>query len=208
MLPQGIGEAMRILAFQDALAGRRRSTVMEETFRRMVAVFERQGVQWALIGAHAINLLVQPRATVDVDFVVEGRRMRSVLEGLRQEFGDLDTTDLGAALRIPSLSVDLVRSDNHPLFREALVSAVDREGVKVPPPELLLVLKFLAAVSPWRKLEDRQQDAADLTRVYRTLGEDLDRAAAIRYATRAYPGAERELEAMLDAIDRGEDPSV
>ena len=56
--------------------------------------------------------------------------------------------EIGAALRLPSLSVDLIRGDNHPLFRAALDEAQVRQGVRVPAVELLLVLKFLAAASP------------------------------------------------------------
>jgi hypothetical protein len=101
--------------------------------------------------------------------------------------------------------VDLIRSDNHALFRLALDLAQEREGVRVPPPELLLVLKFLAAASPWRNAADRKQDAADLIRLVQTLGEALDRTATLAYAKQAYPGAEREIASALERIDRGED---
>ena len=43
---------------------------------------------------------------------------------------------------------------------------IDRDGARAPRPELLIVLKFLAATSPWRDVTDRTQDLADLIRVY------------------------------------------
>jgi hypothetical protein len=78
----------------------------------------------------------------------------------------------------------------------------------VPPVELLLVLKFLAASSPWRDIADRKQDIADLIRLYRAAGVDFDREAAMRHASLVYPRAEIKLAGTLDGIDRGEDVSV
>jgi hypothetical protein len=104
--------------------------------------------------------------------------------------------------------VDLVRSDNHRLFRAALDDAVEREGVRVPPPELLAVLKFLAATSAWRDVADRTQDRADLIRVYRAVGPEFDRPAALQYASHVYPRAEVKFDAMLNRIDRGEEVTL
>ena len=207
VLPPRIVRSLEILDFQNALAGRGRGN-LEETFRRFIAVLERVGTRWALVGAHAVNFFACPRATIDMDFVVDARKLRVLLDAVRAEFGELETVDLGVALRIANLSVDLIRSDNHALFRLALDLAEEREGVRIPPPELLVVLKFLAAVSPWCNVADRKQDEADLLRLVQARGEDLDRAAALGYAQRAYPGAERELAALLERIDRGENISL
>lgn len=168
-------------------------------------MLDKLGATWTLVGAHAVNVYVRPRATIDLDFVVDGRMLKRILAGLEAEFGALETTDIGAALRVTNLSLDLIRSDNHPLFRAALDKGAPRGGPRVPPPELLVTLKFLSAVSPWRKPGERKQDAADLINVYQSAGADFDRDAAIRYGTMVYPGAERELAAILDRIDRGED---
>jgi hypothetical protein len=202
-----MAQAFAILRFQNALA-HREGPELEETYRRVIDVLARVGAKWTVVGAHAVNLYVEPRATVDIDLVVDARRMKPILQGLEDEFGALQTIDIGAAVRLPSLSVDLIRGDNHPLFRAALDDAQELQGVRVPAVELLLVLKFLAATSPWRDVADRKQDTADLIRLYRAAGADLDRAAALRYASLVYPRAEIELEAILDRIDRGEDVSV
>jgi hypothetical protein len=196
-------QAFEILRFQSSLAGRK-GPDMEEVYRRVVGVLDRLGVRWTLVGAHAVNAYVRPRATVDVDFVVDARMLKRVLTELETEFGALETTDIGAALRVTNLSLDLIRSDNHPLFRAALDRGELHAGARVPPPELLVALKFLSAVSPWRRLGDKKQDAADLINVYQAAGADFDRDAALRYGRTVYPGAERQLEAMPEAIDRGE----
>lgn len=199
-----MAQALEILRFQDSLVGRT-GPDMEEAYRRVVAVLDRLGARWTLVGAHAVNVYVRPRATVDIDFVVDGRMLARILAGLEAEFGELETTDIGAALRVTNLSVDLIRSDNHPLFRAALDRGEERGGPRVPPPELLVALKFLSAVNPWRKPGDRKQDAADLINVYQSAGADFDREAAVQYGATVYPGAERELAAVLDGIDRGEE---
>lgn len=202
-----MAQAFAILRFQNQLAGRE-GPDLEETYRRVIDVLARVGAKWTVVGAHAVNLYVEPRATVDIDLVVDARRMKPILQALEEEFGALQTVEIGAAVRFPSLSVDLIRGDNHPLFRAALDEAHERQGVRVPAVELLLVLKFLAAASPWRDVADRKQDVADLIRLYRAAGTELDRSAALRYASQVYPRAELELEAILDRIDRGEDVSL
>lgn len=202
-----MAQAFAILRFQDSLA-QREGPDLEETYRRVIDVFTRVGARWSVVGAHAVNLYVEPRATVDINFVVDASKMKPLLRALEEEFGALETTEIGAALRVTNLSIDLIRGDNHPLFRAALDEAQEREGVHVPPVELLLVLKFLAATSPWRDVADRKQDIADLIRLYRAAGPDLDRDAALRHASRVYPRAEVELAGILDSLDRGEDVSV
>jgi hypothetical protein len=199
-----MAESFEILKFQDSLTGGS-TPDLADVYRRVVSVLDRLGAKWTLIGAHAVNAYVKPRATIDVDFVVDGRMLKRILAALEEEFGPLETTDIGAAHRITNLSIDLIRSDNHPLFRAALDHGEVRGGPRVPPPELLVTLKFLSAVSPWRKPGERKQDAADLINVYQAAGDSFDREAALQFSRAVYPGAERELAAMFDRIDRGED---
>jgi hypothetical protein len=204
VLPAGIAESLKILRFQRALR-KEEGPAMEDVLRRIIAVFERAQSPWALVGAQAVNLYVRPRATVDLDFVVETRKLTSIVKLAEEEFGELRTHDVGAALRLLDISVDLIRSDNHALFRAALDLAREEQGLRVPPAELIVVLKFMSAVSPWRDPADRRQDAADLIRIYRTVGAGFDRDAALGHAKRAFPGAGKELAEVFDRIDRGED---
>ncbi|NJO24008.1 MAG: hypothetical protein HC868_15145 [Sphingomonadales bacterium] len=53
----------------------------------VIDVLSRVGAQWSLVGAHAVNVYVEPRATVDIDFVVEARKMKPILRALEEEFG-------------------------------------------------------------------------------------------------------------------------
>ncbi len=178
---------------------------MEERIARVVSIFQRVGSRWALVGAHAIGTLTQPRATADFDFVVEGSKLKAILKALEEEFGDLDAVDLGPAMRLRALDVDLIRSTTHALFGEALSRVRPVADWNVPVPEVLVVLKFLAAVSPWRERTKRMQDIVDLTTLVTVLGrEELDAALLNRLAAQVYPGGEEELEALLGRIERGE----
>ena len=72
-LPKTIRTSLAILAATRAITRRQEEVqVMEERIARVVAIFQQVGCRWALVGAHAIGTLVEPRATTDFNFVVEG----------------------------------------------------------------------------------------------------------------------------------------
>lgn len=202
---------MQILATHRALFGfstfpgsRGTRTMSEAEIVRVVEAFESTHSQWALVGAHAIGLLTEPRATADFDFVVEAGKVAAIVRELTVAFGDLGQNDIGAAIQLRSIDVDLSRSTNHALFAEALVQHQTIGEWRVPRTEVLIVLKFLAAVSPWRDRIKRRQDVVDIGAVYARRGAELDRDKAIELARLVYPGAETEFRALLDKLDRDE----
>ena len=180
----------------------------EADISRVVEVFEACRARWALVGAHAIGLVTEPRATADFAFIVEGAKLGAVVRGLTEEFGELDEIDIGAAIQLKAIDIDLIRSTNHPLFEAALAQTRTVGEWKVPRTEVLVVLKFLAAVSPARDRRKRRQDVTDLSYVYEIAGDDLDRARMIELSRLVYPGAEREFSELLDKIDRAEPISI
>jgi hypothetical protein len=209
-IPEAIRRSMRILATHRALFGgpgrgeRGARTMSETDISRVVEVFETCGAGWALVGAHAIGLLTEPRATADFDFIVEGPKLGAVVRGLTEEFGELDEVDIGAAIQLKAIDVDLIRSTNHPLFEAAVKHTRAVGAWKVPRTEVLIVLKFLAAVSPVRNRNKRIHDVGDIALVYQTAGDGLDRALMTELSRLVYPGAEREFSELLDKIDRDE----
>lgn len=180
----------------------------ERDIVRVVGVFEANHAGWALVGAHAVGLLTEPRATADFDFIVEGGKLPAIVRDLTTAFGDLDVNDIGAALQLKAIDIDLIRSTNHPLFNEALSQVRTSGDWKVPRTEVLLALKFLAAVSPWRNRNKRVLDVADLGSIYAAHGAELDRPEMLRLAAMVYPGAEKEFGELLDKIDRGDPLSI
>lgn len=182
---------------------------MSETdIARVIEVFEAKQAGWALVGAHAIGLVTEPRATADFDFIVEGAKLGGVVRALTKVFGELGENDIGAAIQLRAIDVDLIRSTNHPLFQVALEQRRTIGAWKVPRTEVLVVLKFLAAVSPWRNRDKRIHDVGDISLVYQTAEGELDRAMMVELSGLVYPGAEREFGELLDKIDRGDPISI
>lgn len=206
LMPQAVRASVRILGLTRSITGLpEEGPLMEERIERVVAIFRRLKTQWALVGAHAVGTMTTPRATVDFDFVVEESKLRSIVRALEEEFGELDAVDLGPALRCRALDVDLIRSTTHPLFQEALRNVRSVDGWPIPVPELLIVLKFLAAVNPWRDRTKRMYDVADLRALYLTIGKDeLDGELMKTLSALVYPGAESEFAALLEKIEKGE----
>ena len=175
---------------------------------RVVQAFESQGAGWALVGAHAIGLLTEPRATADFDFIVDGAKIGGVVRELSSQLGELDERDIGAGLELRAIDVDLIRSTNHPLFQLAIEHVRTIGDWKVPRTEVLIVLKFLSAVSPWRARNKRRLDVTDIGFLYEAVGAELDRAWMQELAGLVYPGAEREFAELLRKLERGEPISI
>lgn len=182
---------------------------MQETIKRIVSVLDRLGIRWCLIGAHAIGEYTEPRATEDVDLLVDDRRMPKLLTALHAELGDLDVDDIGPAVRLRAVDVDLVRASSNEVFRRSLSDTVDVDGWRFPRRESLLVMKFMAATSPFRGLDRRRQDMVDLITLYRSIDpDDVDRDHVATLAATIYSGADSELLGLLDKIDADEPISI
>jgi len=206
-IPAAIRRSMTILATHRALFGTcgvARNLMTEADILRVIEAFEMCGAAWALVGAHATGLVTEPRATADFDFIVEGSKLPPVLATLTSMFGELGEHDIGAAVELRALEVDLIRSTNHALFQRALDEVRTVGEWRVPRTEVLIALKFLAAVSPWRNANKRRLDIADLGGMVQVVGAQLDRDLMIELSGLAYPGAEREFAELLGKLERGE----
>jgi hypothetical protein len=167
---------------------------------------EEEGVDWVLVGAEAINLYRKsPRATVDVDIVVRSKhipRARKVLKETCLEIKDTEVNLKGTLSPSPlELTVDVIKSQSHPLFEEALDRQVLVEGVRAPRIEALLALKFLSAVSPWRSPQDKHQDVADFINVFKDNRSSIDRPLLLSLGSRAHASAAEEFARFLDAVE-------
>ena len=167
---------------------------------------EEAGVDWVLVGAEAINLYLEnPRATVDVDLVVRKKDLRKAKKILKETCLDVKDSEVhfDALLSPPPirLRVDVIKSQSHVLFEEALDRKVEVEGVKATPVEVLLALKYLSASSPWRERGDKFQDLADFLHAYRDNRPRIDRALLVDLGSRAYKNARGAFEKLLDDID-------
>lgn len=79
----------------------------------------------------------------------------------------------------------------------------------MPRTEVILVLKFLSAVNPWRNQDKSAQDLVDLRTIYHAVGGDqLDRDEMLQLASLVYPHADREFQDLLEKIERGDPISL
>lgn len=175
---------------------------------RVVEVFEANQARWALVGAHATGLVTAPRATADFDFIVEGAKLAVIVRDLTKVFGDLDEREIGAGVELKAIDVDLIRSTNHPLFQRAIDDLHTIGEWRVPATEVLIALKFLAAVSPWRDRNKRRLDIVDLAAMYEAARVELDRNKLNELASLVYPGADVEFRKLLEQIDSGQPISI
>ena len=171
----------------------------------MIRCLENVAVDWCVVGAHAVGVYSEPRTTQAVDFLIDDRKMKPLLAALEREIGELGVVDIGAAVRLTAVSIDLIRASTNRLFREALARSQMVGGWRVPALEVLVVLKFLAATSRWRQPHHRSRDIADVLRLLADADETtIDRELMIRLAAEVYPGAEEEFADLLARIARGD----
>ena len=178
---------------------------------RVVRALERARADWALVGGHAVSAHVRPRLTVDVDFLVEGRRREAVERAL----GDTGYTlrhdvDAVRVLRGPDDAepvADLLFSDLHALWAEALHSAseVTYQGrtVRVVSRPALVAMKYLAAVSPRRSVPERYQDVTDIALLVTRGWTPQEAAETERLARLGHAGAAGELARLVDDLRAG-----
>lgn len=136
---------------------------------------ERAGVSYAVIGAHAVNVWVEPRVTADIDVTAElsasdATRLVRVFEAdgftCDRVNGDVqpsgpDFVRLVSADGIVVVEVQTAKTAYQRCVIERAVASHDR--VRVATPEDLIVLKLIA---------DRPKDRADLAAL--TALPDLD----------------------------------
>lgn len=117
---------------------------MNRDFVEMLSVFSAVGVEYLVVGAHALGVHAQPRATGDLDLWVRPspENASRVLTALRR-FGapllDVDESDFQQADRVLQLGVvpcriDLLTSISGVVFEEAWTrrTEVRLEGLLVP----------------------------------------------------------------------------
>lgn len=188
--------------------------VMDERAKMLgvlLDVFTEAKAPHCLIGGLAVGYHSRPRATVDVDFLISKRHSRRVASTI-EERGYVITKHQGMMRVYPpgadsdqaEAIADLVEWEANPTLREASRATEDAvvlgHPVRVVQRGALVALKFQAAVSQTRRIEDRYIDVGDIGRIMRTKFDAEDRALALRIAECMHPGARDELAQMMDDL--------
>jgi hypothetical protein len=178
-------------------------------------VLEEVGSEHALVGGLAAGYHGRSRATIDVDLLVPGAKLNKLARALEAR-GYVIRFSLPDMIRVlppgadPAQGesiADLVSKDANPVLCAAFTATEETEvlghRVHVVSRGAFVALKFHAAVSPKRRIEDRYQDIVDIGRVVSRRFDAEDRAVALRIAAQMYPGAPAELEAIVEDLKNG-----
>lgn len=137
---------------------------MSPSVSEVAALLERSGVEYAIIGAHAVNVWLEPRFTADIDVTaqLDPTEMARLIQ-IFAEAGISVATQHGADLASGPDFVRLTSGDGRTIVevqssktafqRELLQRARRAGGVRVASPEDLIVMKLIA---------DRPKDQLDV----------------------------------------------
>jgi len=184
------------------------------TLAELSVILAEVGSDHAVIGGIAVGYHGRLRATVDVDMLVPRGKLGSLAHALRSRgYVVVQTQDMvrvypPAADPDQAESIaDLVAREANPVLeaaaRVAEPATVLGHQVRIVPRGALVALKFHAAISLRRAIEDRYQDVADIGRIIAKRFEPGDEQLALQIAAHAYPGAEAELAKLLDDLRHG-----
>lgn len=142
----------------------------------VAALLDAAEVPYAIIGAHAINIWLEPRFTADIDVTVQaGSAELTRLKTHLAEQGFSVTREHGAALpsgpdfirfTSPDSSIVVEVQAAKTAFQEEVIRrAIAERGARIATPEDLIVMKLIA---------DRAKDAIDLAGLVRLPSIDWD----------------------------------
>jgi hypothetical protein len=177
----------------------------------LLDVFAETKAEHCLVGGIAVGYHSRPRATVDVDMLVPKRKIASVVKAMERR-GYVVTKHQGMVRVYPPGAdpardepvADLVEREANPTLRAAARASesavVLGKRVRIVQRGALVALKFHAAISVTRRIEDRYVDVGDIGRVMRARFSASDRAQALEIAETIYAGASDELARLLDDL--------
>lgn len=159
----------------------------EDIFRRITSALDRAGIAYMLTGSFASAHYGAPRATQDIDIVIEAdpALLQSFVQSLDK---DQFYADVGAALeaqrresmfniidRVTGWKIDLVMRKSRAFSKEEFDrrSAIELEGVRifVASAEDIVIAKL-----EWAKVGKSQRQIDDVTTILRLRRDALDRS--------------------------------
>ncbi|VAW42353.1 hypothetical protein MNBD_GAMMA01-1117 [hydrothermal vent metagenome] len=135
----------------------------------IIELFENIQLKYILVGGHMLAYHTQnPRATVDVDFIIAQSDFNQAVALVQSNFPHLTINDKIQHVTFDdghnnnSERIDLIR-DDFPLFKQVLkLPDETSDKIKIPSIEAAITLKFAACISPNRNNDDKLIDQADL----------------------------------------------
>jgi hypothetical protein len=184
------------------------------TLAELSVILAEVGSDHAVIGGIAVGYHGRLRATVDVDLLVPRGKLESLASALQARGYVVALSQDMVRVYPPAADpdhaesiADLVAREANPVLeaaaRVAEPATVLGHQMRIVPRGALVALKFHAAISPRRAIEDRYQDVADIGRIIAKRFASEDEHLALQIAAHSYPGAETELATLLDDLRHG-----
>ena len=184
------------------------------TLAELSEILAEVGSDHALIGGIAVGYHGRLRATVDVDLLVPRSKLAALARSLESRGYVVTQTADMVRVYPPEADpddaesiADLVAREANPVLqaaaRVAEPATVLGHPVRIVPRGALVALKFHAAISTRRAIEDRYQDVADIGRIIARRFDPDDERLALEIAAHAYPEAETGLARLIDDLRHG-----
>ena len=185
-----------------------------DRIRRVVAMLDRLNVKYALIGGHAVSFHARPRLTVDVDFLIEMKKLSAIEKALpeagfvvRRRGDVLSAWEAGMDPDADEPVLDFVPAELSDTQAEVLRSAIEVSyqtiKLRMVTRPALIALKFLSATSLYRAVGDKAQDVADIAHTIEKSFTDADLAEAFRLVAASNPAAANEMSKLIDDLRHG-----
>ena len=151
---------------------------LKEILASLIELLHAHDVRYAVIGANALSLYIDPRMTIDIDVLVDGAQRRHVERILASRFEAVSSDHACATFRDGDVTVD-VRYAGTAADEFALKNAVDGvilgTELRAASPEALLRL-YLLSERPQNFADGvmiiRSRPAVDVTRLRRVVAAD------------------------------------
>jgi hypothetical protein len=185
-----------------------------KTLREVGDVLSAVSSDHVLIGGLAVGYHGRPRATLDIDLLIPGKKLLDVRAGLEAKGylvkpfpGMIRTYRAGAEGDGAESIADIVSREANPVLREAArhsePATLFEKPVNVIRRGALVALKFQAILSPDRKIADRYQDIADIGHVIAKRFDAEDARLAGTVADTIDGFARVRLEKLIDDLSHG-----
>jgi hypothetical protein len=184
------------------------------TPEEIIPVLNDAGVQFVLMDTHAMGgWRSEPRATDDVDFLVQPHDHRKAIRAIKKAFPKLKMRDLKAVTRFYDPATKIIVIDlmkplervHQEVFRHCVPAG---KTYQIPDLEMALVCKFAAMVSPNRVVKKRSQDIADFMDIVDENREIIDMRKIRRLTKLVCPDGGRRIAQIIKDIDADRIPRI
>lgn len=182
-----------VLSYEEGLAFLRGRGMVNETLKRLAADLERQGIDYSVIGAVALNQHGYRRFTEDIDLLLsadglEAFRSSLLGKGYRPAFNGAMKKFRATEQNVP---VEIITSGEYPgdgkpksvRFPDPAEFSVVIDGIKTIALEKLIELKLASGMTAPGRLKDLA-DVQELIRIKRldeAFAENLDASVRAKY---------------------------